>query len=224
MVVTEARIADVFARPAFDNLMQATYYSGTQGPAALVEINLFKERSPMRRISTSVACLFVILFLTVSAISQMPMPKPAPELSKLEYFAGNWISDADLKPSPMGPGGKMTSSDDVHWMEGKFFLVLHSKFKGAMGDGSSLSIMGYDPEHKVYTYTEYNSMGQVEHSTGTLDGNTWTFTSDENFNGQMMKGRFTMNTASPKEYTYKYEMSKDGTDWTTIMEGKSTKK
>ena len=178
----------------------------------------------MRRIILPITCLSFMVLVAISVVAQMPMPKPAPELSKLDYFAGNWISDVDLKPSPMGPGGKMSSEDQVHWMDGKFFLVLHSEFKGAMGDGSSLSIMGYDPEHKVYTYTEYNSMGQVEHSTGTLDGNTWTFTSDENFNGQMMKGRFTMNTASPKEYTYKYEMSKDGMEWTTVMDGKATRK
>ena len=105
------------------------------------------------------------------------MPKPAPELSKLDYLAGDWISDGDLKPGPMGPGGKMTSTDHVHWMEGKFFLVMHSKFKGAMGDGTSLAVMGYDPDKKVYTYNEFNSMGQIGHSEGTVTGDTWTWTS-----------------------------------------------
>jgi hypothetical protein len=45
----------------------------------------------------------------------------------------------------------MTATDQAHWMDGKFFLVMHSNYTGAMGDGTALSIFGYDPEHKVYT-------------------------------------------------------------------------
>ena len=58
-----------------------------------------------------------------------------------------------------------------------------------MGDGTSLAVMGYDPEKKVYTYNEFNSMGQATKSEGTVDGNTWTWTGDENFGGQAFKGR-----------------------------------
>ena len=42
--------------------------------------------------------------------------------------------------------------------------------------------------------------------------------------GQTIKGRYTMKVLSPTSYTFKYEMSKDGTNWTTVMDGKSTKK
>ena len=178
----------------------------------------------MRRRFLSVACLSLIIFAAISSYAQMPTPKPAPELSKLDYLAGDWISDGDMKPGPMGPGGKMSSTDEVHWMDGKFFLVMHSKFKGAMGDGMALAVMGYDPEKKVYTYNEFNSMGQVNHSEGTVDGDTWTWTSDEKMGDQTFKGRYTMKVASPTSYTFKFEMSKDGTEWATVMDGKSTKK
>ena len=178
----------------------------------------------MRRTLLPLACVSLMILVAVAVQAQMPMPKPAPELSKLDYLAGNWISEGDMKPGPMGPGGKINSTDEVHWMDGKFFLVMHSKFKGAMGDGMALAVMGYDPEHKVYTYNEYNSMGQADHSVGTVDGDTWTWTGDENVGGQIMKGRYTMKVLSPTSYTFKYEMSKDGTEWTTMMDGKSTKK
>jgi hypothetical protein len=170
------------------------------------------------------ACLTLIAFVAVSTQAQMPTPKPAPEVSKLDYLAGDWITDGDLKPSPMGPGGKMSSNDHVQWMDGKFFVVMHSKFKGAMGDGTAMAVMGYDPEKKVYTYNEYNSMGQVNHSEGTITGDTWNWTSNENMGGQTFKGRYTMNVLSPTAYTFKYELSKDGTEWTTVMDGKATKK
>jgi len=170
------------------------------------------------------ACLTVIAFVAVSTEAQMPMPKPAPEVSKLDYLAGDWISEGDMKPGPMGPGGKITSTDQVKWMEGKFFIVMDSKFKGAMGDGTALAVMGFDPDKKVYTYNEYNSMGQVNHSEGTITGDTWNWTSDENMGGQTFKGRYTMKVMSPTAYSFKYEVSQDGANWTTVMDGKSTKK
>ena len=177
----------------------------------------------MRRTSLSLACLLAVMLFAIAAVAQMPMPKPAPELRKLEYFAGNWTSNSDLKPGPMGPGGKITATDHVQWMDGKFFLVMHSKFSGAMGDGMELSVFGYDPEHKVYTYNSFNSWGEVGRSTGTLDGDTWTWISDDSVGSQPFKGRYTMKVFSPTSYAYKYEMSKDGTTWTTVMEGKATK-
>jgi hypothetical protein len=43
----------------------------------------------------------------------MQPPAPAPELKKLDYFAGNWSVEANMKPSSYGPGGKTTSADHI---------------------------------------------------------------------------------------------------------------
>lgn len=178
----------------------------------------------MRRISVPISVSILVVLIAISAVAQMPPPKPAPELSRLDYLAGKWVSEAEIKPGPMGPGGKMTSDDEVHWQDGKFFLVFQGKFKGAMGDGTSLAVMGYDSDKKVYTYNEFNSMGQATKSEGTVDGKNWTWTADENFGGQAFKGRYSMTELSPTSYTYKYEISQDGNNWTLVMDGKSTKK
>jgi len=108
-------------------------------------------------------------------------------------------------------------------MDGGFFLISHSDFKSAMGNGSGLAVMGYNAEDKVYTYDEYNSVGEAEHSKGTIDGDTWTWTSEEKMGGQTMKGRFVMKILSPTSYSFKYEMSQDGTNWTTAMDGTAAK-
>ena len=177
----------------------------------------------MSRLYLALACLLLLTVVATSAPAQMPVPKPAPELSQLDYLAGDWILDGEMKPGAMGPGGKVTSTAHVYWMEGKFFLISDSKMTGALGDGAYLAVMGYDPDKKVYTYNDF-SMGQVGHSEGTVSSDTWTWTSDENMGGQTIKGRYTMKILSPTSYTYKYEMSKDGTNWTTVMEGKAAKK
>jgi hypothetical protein len=42
--------------------------------------------------------------------------------------------------------------------------------------------------------------------------------------GKPFHSRYTMVESSPTAYTYKWDMSEDGTKWTTVIEGKSTKK
>jgi hypothetical protein len=108
-------------------------------------------------------------------------------------------------------------------MEGGFFLVCRADFKGAMGSGSGISFMGYSTDDKAYTYREFNSWGEFTDSKGSLDGDTWTWTSDEKMGGMTMKGRFTMKIASPAAYNFMFEMSQDGTKWTAVMDGKATK-
>jgi len=177
-----------------------------------------------RTFARTSALLIGILLFASSAFAQMEIPKPGPEVKKLDYFVGHWNSEADVKPGPMGPGGKYHADDHMEWMEGGFFVVLHSKFNGAgFGPGSSTAYMGYDPQEKVYTYDEFNSMGEATHSKATVEGDTWTWTNDWKMGAQTMKGRFTMKILSPTAYSYKYEASSDGTNWALWMEGKETK-
>ncbi len=175
----------------------------------------------MKRISTVV--LLTCLFATVLARGQMPMPTPAPELKKLDFLAGNWSTDGELKPGPMGPGGKLTGTTHNEWMEGNFFLASHGSFGGPMGKGTEVAYMGYDADQKMYTYNAFNSLGEHDSAAGTVEGDTWTWHSDENMGGQKMRGRYTMKILSPTAYTYKFEISPDGSNWSTVMDGKATK-
>jgi hypothetical protein len=177
----------------------------------------------MRRVLTCGLFLAMMLAVVLSAAGQMEMPKPAPELKKLDYFTGTWKFDGDMKPGPMGPGGKVTGMEHNKWMDGGFFLESQSGFNGPMGKSSGMSYMGYDANDKMYTYDEFNSMGEAVHSKGMLDGNTWTWTNEEKMNGQTMKGRFIIKAVSATSYNFKFEMSQDGTNWMEIMNGTGTK-
>ena len=161
--------------------------------------------------------------LATAAMAQMDMPKPGPEHKKLDIFAGSWTLEGEFKPGPMGAGGKMTENEKCEWMDGSFFLVCHADAKTSTGDASAVSVMGYSNDDKAYTYREFNSMGEFMESKGSLDGDTWTWTGDDKMNGTIVKGKFTMKMTSPTFYTFTYEISQDGTKWTTVMDGKATK-
>ena len=85
-------------------------------------------------------------------------------------------------------------------------------------------MIGYSTSSKAYTYREFNSWGEFEDSRGTLDGDTWTWTSDEKMGDTVVKGRFAMKFTSPTAYTFTYETSQDGAKWTEVVDGKATKK
>jgi hypothetical protein len=168
--------------------------------------------------------LAVVLILAAASAAQESMPKPAAEHKKLDMLAGSWVIEGDVKPNPMGPGGKITENENCVWMEGGFFLVCHVDFKSTnSGAGTGLSVIGYSTGEKAYTYREFNSWGEFEDSRGSLDGDTWTWTSDEKMGSSMGKGRFTMKFTSSSSYTFTYETSPDGAKWTAVVDGKAAK-
>jgi hypothetical protein len=179
----------------------------------------------MRRVSVFLyLCIFALL-ATISSQAQTGPPTPAPELKQLDFLSGDWTAEGTINPGPGMPGGKFSSTSNAEWMQGNFFLVEHSDMDMAgMGKMKELAVLGYDPDRKVYTYTAFNSMGEAENSTGTVNGDTWTWLSDEHMGGMTMKGRFTMKVLSPTSYNMKFELSQDGSNWMTGMEGKATKK
>ena len=182
-----------------------------------------KHTSMKRRISALAVAGALFFAITGAAQNPPAMPKPGPELKKLDYFAGAWKTSANLKPSPYGPGGAFTGLEQVTWMDGHFFLILHSHETSAMGKSSTAAVMGYDAEEKVYTYDEYNSMGEAGHSKGTVDGDTWTWISTSKMGGKTVRGRFVMKIISPTEYTFSYAMAPEGGDFNTVMDGKTVK-
>jgi len=168
----------------------------------------------------------VMILFAISAWAQMPA-KPGPEVKKLDYFVGSWTTEGTVAQGPWGAGGKFSSTDTSEWMSGNFFVVGHGDFKmppEVGGDGKQTSIMGYDTDENVYTYTAFNSQGRRELSKGTLSGDTWTWNSSANYAGQDIKQKLTIKTLTPTSYTIKFEISMDGTNWMTFMDGKATKK
>lgn len=186
---------------------------------------IFKKAMLFNKPVLSVFLFTILTFASAEcAQAQMQAPQPASETKNLSYFVGSWTVDGDLKPGPMGPGGKITGTETWDWMDGHFFIVSHSTMSGVMGNGTGLAVMGYNTDDKKYTYNEFDSEGQAENATGTFDGTTWSWTSDEHMGGQTMKGRYTAKEVSPTTYSFKFELSPDGSNWTTVMDGTATKK
>src|SRR5579884_2548616 len=97
----------------------------------------------------SMIVLAAVMFLTMAATAQNPpaMPKPGPEVEKLKYFVGNWKQIGEVKPGPMGPGGKVTGTQNGAFMPGGFFVEVHGTGEApGYGKFTSIAYLGYDSQ------------------------------------------------------------------------------
>lgn len=151
-------------------------------------------------------------------------PTPTAEHKRLGYFVGKWNSTADMKESPYGPGGKMTSQDTCEWFDGGFAVICRGNGKGPTGPMKSLAILGYNADEKAYTYygLDNTAMDMTTVPKGKVEGGTWTYDDTSTYQGQTIKSRYTLKEISPTSYTFKWEME-GPSGWTTLGEGTSTK-
>jgi hypothetical protein len=165
------------------------------------------------------------MMLSAGLVAQAPeMPKPGPEHQQLGAFVGNWTFEGEIKPGPMGPGGKMTGTDRIQWMPGNFFVERRYEGKSPMGTMQGLEILGYDTAKKVYTFNSFDSMGSKASGTLTVKGSTWTASGTGTMGGITFHDRCNLAFGTPATtLTIKCEMSADGKTWAPSFEGKATK-
>ena len=171
--------------------------------------------------STRSVAVILICGFTSLLLAQAPPapPKPGPEHKKLEYFVGKWTVEGEIKANEFLRAGKNVSTETCTLGPGGFYV--ESRAEGQLG--TRLAIIGYDSHAKAYTSYYASSVGLVGVGTGTVEGNTWTWMVEDKYAGKSVKGRTTVTTLSPTQYTAKYEMADGKGDYTTIVEGKATK-
>ena len=167
-----------------------------------------------------------VLAIAQTALAQAPpAPKPTAEHQRLAYFVGKWTSVGEMKPGPMGPGGKFTSTDSCEWFEGHFAVVCRGEGKTPMGPMMNIGLISYSAEEKVYTYyaVDNSGMTMTKAARGTVKGDTWTYTDESMMGGKPMKMQVVLREVSPTEYTFRMELQGPDGKFVPIMEAKNTK-
>lgn len=171
----------------------------------------------------SAALLFALLFCTDLAFAQASpqTPTPSPELKKQDFFVGTWKLEGTTKSSPYGPGGqKFESSEHLEWMPGGFFLLAHSYSDKKL---EGVTVIGYDPNEKVFTHTTFNSTGRTELWKGTAEDDTWTWTRG-GIGGKPVKVRLSIKKTSSNSYSFVQDVQPaGGGDWSIVAEGTGTR-
>jgi hypothetical protein len=192
---------------------------------AAVIISLPKEVEMNKAFHSFLILIVLLAAAATLAEEAVESPQPTAEHKELARWLGSWSGSGEIKPSPFGPGGAMTWSEDCSWFGGgEFHVLCKSKGEGPTGPMVGLGIVGYNPGKNVYTHYGVDSSGWSGYAEGTRSGDTWTFTSTETVEGATFHSRFAMIMESPTKMTFTWEMSEDGESWTTMMDGVSTKR
>ena len=169
---------------------------------------------------SSVAVVLICGFTSLLLAQTPPAPpKPGPEHKKLEYSVGKWTVEGEIKANEFVPASKIVGTEICTLGPGGFYVECRVEDQL----GTRLAIVAYDSYAKAYTTFYASSAGFVGTGIGSVNGNTWTWMVEDKFAGKAVKGRTTVTTLSPTEYTSKYEMADEKGGYTTIVEGKATK-
>jgi hypothetical protein len=151
-------------------------------------------------------------------------PAPAPEIAKLEYFAGTWKTEGEDQKGPFGPGGKMSGTEKCQWFDGRFAMVCRADLVTPGGKGKSMSTFTYNAAKKTYSFDGIDSFGADISASGQFTGGAWHWTSvPARMSDGMYSVRYTVTPVSDREYTYTWEFAKNKMAWQPGGTGRATK-
>jgi hypothetical protein len=96
---------------------------------------------------------FVLLAVSLTPAALVPSVKPEAEHQRLGYFVGKWTGSGQIRPGPMGPGGRFTSTDTCEWFDGGFAVVCRTE--GTIIDNSGAYITSRQTVRKFSFIQQY---------------------------------------------------------------------
>lgn len=178
------------------------------------------------------AVLAISLFAPIVATAQMgqsplsppqTIPAPGPQQQAMGYFGGAWKVTGTTKISPTSPAVQFTSTQQGDWVPGNFFMEVKSITHGPLGDVHTVRMIEYNSADGVYTFNEYNSLGEHVLGVGKIEGQKWVWETTKKLNGVAAKGRYITTYVTPDAYSIKSEVQKPGGGWLTVTEGVATR-
>jgi hypothetical protein len=174
----------------------------------------------MKRIKT---LIFVIAVL-ISAATYAQKAKVLTDtgLMKLKVFVGTWKSQSNDNEAAKNSNGAVTT---CRWSVNGNYLVCDQMITNGDKKSNNLALYSYDHAKDQYSIALVGIPGADPYSIPiSYKGDVLIYSGEyKNKKGEKVYDR-TLNTFfTSKYYTYTVQSSKDGTNWTTLKEGKAFK-
>lgn len=88
---------------------------------------------------------------------------------------------------------------------------------------TEVAIVYYDPTSKMYHYHSVDSAGDIDNATGSVSGDTWTWTGESIQGGKSVHSRFTMKVNSKDSFDYTVQAGDTESSMQTVMTGKEVR-
>ena len=128
-----------------------------------------------------------------AAAAAPELPKPAPELQKLEFLKGDWVHEEKYEASPMGPAGTGKGRSRNAWVLGDHHLYMVYAGNTPMGKMEGRGFLRWDTLARQYTLDWFDNMGLAFHYKGDFgpDG-ALSLAGEYTHEGQKVRERLTV--------------------------------
>lgn len=139
----------------------------------------------------------------------MSMPKPGPEMARLQALVGTWNVEEIHEPGLMGPGGKGHGVAHTHLGPGGLsFMVDYKSSGGPMKAFHGHGVVAWDADTKQYKQAWVDNMAPtLMTSTGNWQGDNLVMDTVGTMMGKPFKSRDTFTGIGPNGFTITTEMS-----------------
>ncbi|MFQ5602496.1 MAG: DUF1579 family protein [bacterium] len=153
----------------------------------------------------------------------MEMPKPTEAHKILERFVGTWQGEEKMYPSPWHPSGGVAQAKIKNRLSVDGFVVVQDYEQARDGKVNfwGHGVFSWDSAQNSYLLHWWDSMGMpVNVFKGQFEKDTLTMTQE----GPQGRSRGTFKLIGDDRYTFKMDVSGDGEQWQTFMEGDYARK
>ncbi|MBI4549087.1 MAG: DUF1579 family protein [Ignavibacteriae bacterium] len=151
------------------------------------------------------------------------MPKPTDAHKKLEKLIGSWSGQEKLHPSPWDPKGGTARGRVTNRSALDGFVVVqdYEQERNGVINFCGHGVFGWNAAQQCYTLHWFDSMGMPPNEfRGSFKNDVLTMTSQD----PQGHSRATFDFSKENQYSFRMEVSQDGKQWHTFMEGKYSQK
>jgi hypothetical protein len=152
----------------------------------------------------------------------MEMPRPTDAHRRLERIVGRWSGEERLYPSPWDPQGgtALGRIDNRLAMDGFAVVQDYEQERNGVITFSGHCVFRWDDAEQCYILHWFDSTGMPpDVFRGTFEDNVLTATTQ----GPKGWSRCTFDHRQEGHYSFRMEVSQDGAQWHTFMDGTYTR-
>ena len=153
----------------------------------------------------------------------MDMPKPGAAHDKLTRLSGRWVGEEKMFPSPWDPEGgtAIGRSHSRIALSGFALITDYEQERDGVITFTGHGVFSFDPKEELYSLHWFDCMGSpAEVFKGRFDGDTLTLA----HGGPAMHARMKYDLSDPDHLSWQMEMSQDGLNWKTMVDGRYARK
>lgn len=175
-------------------------------------------------IPSTYAAVLSLLAVSLGMSPPLQQPPASAPIAKLAGFLGKWNAAGEMNDTPYSKAHPARSATNCDWSANHGFMICDQLIESSDGLRNDLSIYTYNEKSHEFAFFGLSRNDPEPRATKlTIDGDLWTYSSDDMDGSKRIHFRTTNQFVSPDTVVWRSEYSEDGTHWVLMGQGKDTR-